>query len=60
MTLLIKKCDPQMLLCLFMFRPIMLKQLNNFDYNRHVQLSWLARGYAPDCDARGPGFTSRL
>jgi len=46
----LKKCGPQIWLCLFMFRPITFEQLKN---------RW-PRCKASDCAARGSGFNSRL
>ena len=55
---MLKKCGPQIRLCLFMFRPITLKQLNSLTW--YVQLTLWPRGYSPDCGARGPAFNTRI
>ena len=53
-TTLLKKCSLLILLCL-----IVLTYYVEYNY-RYAQLSQWSGGNAPDCDARGPGFNSRL
>ena len=46
---------------LFIYIPThYVKKNKELDFNRYLQLTRLARGNAPDCGARDPGFNSRL